>query len=98
MHKLLPTIAFIASAALCPLAQADTDIERDNLARIAHELRALQAQVREASRRADSTVRVKFRYDWLERDLTLVEAGISQHLDAPRQPRPVPPLSGDYRQ
>ena len=99
IHKLLLTIALLGSAALfSPLALADTDIERDNLARIAHELRALQAQVREAAQRADATNRVKFRYDWLERDLALVEGGIAQHLDAPRQPRPVPPLSGDYRQ
>ena len=99
IHKLLLTIALLGSAALfSPLALADTDIERDNLARIAYELRALQAQVREASERADATARVKFRYDWLERDLALVEGGIAQHLDAPRQPRPVPPLSGDYRQ
>ena len=98
MNKLTPILAAALCAALSPLAFADTDIERDNLARIAYELRALQAQVREASERADATARVKFRYDWLERDLALVEGGIAEHLDAPRQPRPVPPLSGDYRQ
>ena len=98
MNKLTPILAAALCAALSPLALADTDIERDNLARIAYELRALQAQVREASERANATARVKFRYDWLERDLALVEGGIAQHLDAPRQPRPVPPLSGDYRQ
>ena len=30
-------------------------------------------------------------------DIALV-AGIRRHTDAPRQPRPVPPLRGDYRQ
>jgi RAQPRD family integrative conjugative element protein len=41
---------------------------------------------------------VRFRYEWLKRDLQMMRQGIEQHLDAPRQPRPVPPLRGDYRQ
>jgi RAQPRD family integrative conjugative element protein len=41
--------------------------------------------------------RVRFRFDWLGRDLALVRRGIEDHADAPRQPRPVPALRGDYR-
>ena len=78
-------------------ARADADSERESLARIAQELRRLQAQVADASRNADTSARVKFRYDWLEKDLELVLRGVTDHLDAPRQPRPVPPLTGDYR-
>jgi RAQPRD family integrative conjugative element protein len=78
-------------------ARADADSEREALARIAHELQRLQAQVAQAARNADTTARVKFRYDWLEKDLELVLRGVTDHLDAPRQPRPVPPLAGDYR-
>ena len=78
-------------------ARADADSEREALARIAHELQRLQAEVAQAAKTADSTARVKFRYDWLAKDLELVQRGVTDHLDAPRQPRPVPPLAGDYR-
>jgi RAQPRD family integrative conjugative element protein len=78
-------------------ARADADSEREALARIAHELQRLQAEVAQAAKTADSTARVKFRYDWLAKDLELVQRGVTDHLDAPRQPRPVPPLTGDYR-
>ena len=78
-------------------ARADADGEREALARIAHELQRLQAEVAQAAKTADSTARVKFRYDWLAKDLELVQRGVTDHLDAPRQPRPVPPLAGDYR-
>jgi RAQPRD family integrative conjugative element protein len=78
-------------------ARADADSEREALARIAHELQRLQAEVAQAAKTADSTARVTFRYDWLAKDLELVQRGVTDHLDAPRQPRPVPPLTGDYR-
>jgi RAQPRD family integrative conjugative element protein len=78
-------------------SRADADSEREALALIAHELQRLQAQVAQAARTADTAARVKFRYDWLEKDLELVLRGVTDHLDAPRQPRPVPPLAGDYR-
>jgi len=79
-------------------ARADDDGEREQLARISHELVQLQVMVADAGRRVPGTQRVRFRYDWLQRDLELVRQGIDDHLDAPRQPRPVPALRGDYRQ
>jgi len=79
------------------IARADTDSERESLARIAQEVRRLQVQVADAARNADTSARVKFRYEWLEKDLELVLRGVTDHLDAPRQPRPIPPLVGDYR-
>jgi RAQPRD family integrative conjugative element protein len=78
-------------------AHADADSEREALARIAQQLQRLQGQVAQAAKGADTSARVKFRYDWLEKDLELVLRGVTDHLDAPRQPRPVPPLAGDYR-
>ena len=73
------------------------DAEREALARIAHELLALQEQVRDAARGAPTMARVQFRYDWLDSDLELIARGIRDHLDAPRQPRAIVPLKGDYR-
>ena len=73
------------------------DFERESLARIAHELVALKAQVEDAARAAPTMARVQFRYDWLAADLDLIERAIRDHLDAPRQPRAIVPLKGDYR-
>lgn len=84
-------------AAVRPAQIDRVDAEREALARLAHELVALEAMAREASLSAPAMARVQFRYDWLIADLRLMERGIREHLDAPRQPRPVIPLKGDYR-
>lgn len=81
-----------------PASYTGQSMEREKLALIQHEIKLLQAQIREAANYADTSARVQFRYDWLERDLDLISRSIDDHLDAPRQPRPVPPLRGDYRQ
>ncbi len=88
-------LALLASAAA--VAHADDETEREMLARIAAELQQVQAMVTEAARSAPPTARIKFRYDWLQRDLQMLRDGVQQHVDAPRQPRLVPPLRGDYR-
>lgn len=89
----VPMLLMLAASA----ARADADSEREALARLAQELQRLQVQVSQAAKTADTSARVKFRYDWLDKDLELVLRGVTDHLDAPRQPRPVPPLTGDYR-
>lgn len=98
-HRAWLIAMLIACAALTqPARAADPDTERESLARITSELERVQVMVKEAADRAPSGQRVKFRYDWLLRDLQLMREGLSEHVDAPRQPRPVPPLRGDYRQ
>ena len=93
-------LALLAAAALAtqPARAGDDESERENLARIAHELERIQAQVSAAAKDAPTGQRVKFRYDWLQRDLQMLREGVERHADAARQPRPVPPLRGDYRQ
>jgi RAQPRD family integrative conjugative element protein len=86
-----------APTAVRPAPIDRVDAEREALARIASELVAIEAMAREAAPSAPSMARVQFRYDWLIADLRLIERGIREHLDAPRQPRPVVPLKGDYR-
>ena len=89
----------VALAVATGVAHAnDEDSERERLARIENEIAHVQALVSEAGRNAPAGQRVQFRYDWLLADLQMLRDGIAQHLDAPRQPRPVPPLRGDYRQ
>jgi RAQPRD family integrative conjugative element protein len=91
-------VLLAAGLSAAQVARADEDAERENLARIANEVARLEVMVKEASASAPSGQRVKFRYDWLQRDLQLLREGVEQHVDAPRQPRPVAPLRGDYRQ
>lgn len=80
-------------------AYADSDAERETLARITHELQAIDPLIRQAENQADPEQRIRFRYDWLRQDLNRIRQGVQEHIDAPRsQPRTFPPLRGDYRQ
>ena len=78
---------------------ADADAEREALARLIHELDALAPLIERAESQASPDARIRFRYDWLRQDLDRIQSGIQAHIDAPRtEPRPFPPLRGDYRQ
>jgi RAQPRD family integrative conjugative element protein len=107
MHTPLHTIsrtgprAVITAAMLCiaVVAHADPDAEREVLARLIHEIRALEPLIVTAESQALPDTRIRFRYDWLRRDLRRIRDGIQDHIDAPRnEPRRFPPLRGDYRQ
>jgi len=79
-------------------AIADADGERAALARIIHELQAIDLLITEAASQANPDARVRFQYDWLRQDLDRIRLGIQEHIDAPRsEPRTFPPLRGDYR-
>ncbi len=97
MRTIILLYAFVLGLA-SPLAHADADAERESLARIIHELEVLEPLIAEAKAAADPDARVRFRYDWLKKDLERIRQGIQQHIDAPRaEPRAVAPLRGDYR-
>ena len=79
-------------------AVADADGEREALARITHELEAIEPLITEAAAQANPDARIQFQYDWLRQDLNRIRRGIEEHIDAPRsEPRTFPPLRGDYR-
>jgi RAQPRD family integrative conjugative element protein len=81
-----------------PAAFADADAEREALAKVIHEINALDSLIKRAEVNADQDSRIRFRYDWLRQDLKQIEDGIQSHIDFPRaQPRSFPPLRGDYR-
>ncbi len=62
-------------------------------------MNALAPLIETAESQANPDARIRFRYDWLRKDLARIRAGIQEHLDAPRtEPRTFPPLRGDYRQ
>ena len=80
-------------------ALSDPDAEREALARLIHEIEALEPIISTAESQSSPNARIRFRYDWLRQDLERIRAGIQEHIDAPRnEPRKVPPLRGDYRQ
>ena len=90
--------AMFAAVAFFSLpAVADQEKERANLEQIENEIAQLQQMVAVASRETIPTQRVNFRYDWLINDLEIMRRGIKEHTNAPRQPRKVEPLKGDYR-
>ena len=77
---------------------ADTDTERESLARLVHELDALEPLVRTAESQSDPDARIRFQYAWLRQDLARIRLGIEEHLNAPQaEPRRFPPIRGDYR-
>jgi len=107
MHTLPQSIfriardATITTTMLCiaGFTQADPDAEREALARVIHEIQALEPLIATAESQALPDARIRFRYDWLRRDLRRIREGIQDHIDAPRnEPRLFPPLRGDYRQ
>lgn len=98
MHRRPLLIALAMLSLSVPFTvRADADRERENLARLEHELALLTQEVRAAKADAPALARIHFQYEDLARDLELIRAGIAEHLNAPRQPRPVEPLQGDYR-
>ena len=87
-------------AGVMPLhpASADAQGEREALARVVHELQAIEPLLRRGEAQANPDARVRFRYDWLRQDLQRMRFGIQEHIDAPRaEPRSFPPLRGEYR-
>jgi RAQPRD family integrative conjugative element protein len=93
------SFAFAAAALVFApkVARADEDAQREALARIVYEISRLEQLASDTAKQQEANSRTRFRYDWLARDLALVRRGVEDHLDAPRQPRPVPVLRGDYR-
>ena len=88
----------LLSLVLSGTAQADPEGERAALARLVHELQALEPLIQEAQAQANSDTRIRFQYDWLRQDLARVRLGIEAHINAPQgEPRKVTPLRGHYR-
>jgi RAQPRD family integrative conjugative element protein len=97
-HVSILLAGILVSLVPLQLARADAAGEREQLARVIHELQALEPLLRAAQSQANPDARVRFRYDWLRQDLQRMRLGIQEHINAPRaQPRSFPPLRGDYR-
>jgi len=91
-------LGLLGTALPVQFAVADADGEREALARIIHELQAIEPLITEAASQANPDARIRFQYDWLEQDFDRIRLGIQEHIDTPRsEPRTFPPLRGDYR-
>ncbi len=93
----------IAVASLLVLAaatlQADRDAERTALTRLVAEIDRLEPLIARAESESEDHDRVRFRYDWLRRDLDEVKNGIEAFLtDAEFTPRTYEQLQGEYHQ
>ncbi|MDT0499213.1 RAQPRD family integrative conjugative element protein [Algiphilus sp. W345] len=96
-HLWLPSFLIIGLV-VTPTAFGDADAEREALAKVIHEINALESLIKRADANAEQDSRIRFRYDWLRQDLKQIKDGIQSHIDSPRaQPRSFPPLRGDYR-
>jgi len=94
-RPLLCAIAMLTSSLTGPV-QADT--EREYLMRLTQEIDALAPLIDAAEENADKSRRIRFRYDWLRRDLARIREGLLEHATADQaEPRRYPPLRGDYR-
>jgi RAQPRD family integrative conjugative element protein len=77
-------LGLVGSALPTQFAVADADGERVALARITHELQAIEPLIAEAASQANPDARIRFQYDWLRQDLDRIRRGIQTHIDAPR--------------
>jgi len=91
-------IGILGALILAQSAIADSDGEREVLARINHELQTIIPLITQAASQANPDARVRFQYDWLKQDIDQIRHGIQEHINTPRsEPRTFPPLRGDYR-
>ena len=96
--RITQVLVLLAAASPTLFAAADAGGERAALARIDHELQAIEPLITEAASQANPDARIRFQYDWLRQDLDRIRRGIDEHINAPRaEPRTFPPLRGDYR-
>ena len=72
--------------------------EREVLARIVTEIDYVKNMADEAKSQSHDLDRVRFQYDWFQRDLERVKQGILDYLYGPNNSAvTVPALRGDYR-
>jgi RAQPRD family integrative conjugative element protein len=97
--RLLKALPFILILSLVtPVALADVDLERANLARMIREIEFLLAETKTMEAQAPDNVRIRFRYDLLREDLIRMRQAIADHInDSLDSARPVEPLHQMYR-
>lgn len=73
------------------------ETEREVLARVVHEIRAIEALIAKADQRKLTGARVSFDYSQLLAELNAVSEGIEEYISGTRlQPRTFEPLRAEY--
>jgi RAQPRD family integrative conjugative element protein len=96
--KLLPLL--LLSVLLCENAAADDTLSGEHraLLKIDRHLAELVTLIEAAEQLADPDDRIRFRYDWLRRDIAKVRNGVQAHIHRPLAEKLVnAELHGDYR-
>ncbi len=76
---------------------ADSVQESTDLARISNILNAVYPIIDDAQKESPKNTRVKFRYDWLKKDIQAIQAGIAEKINMSKvEPRVVQPLKTQY--
>ena len=101
-HKnsiVVPTVLAVILAVGAMTLHAERDAERDALIRVVTAIERLEPLIARAESESELHDRVRFRYDWLRRDLNEVKEGIDAFLsDTEYKPRKFEPLQADYYQ
>ena len=99
-HSFIAPITLAITLVLAALTlHADRGAERAALTRLVEEMDRLEPLIARAERESEIHDRVRFRYDWLRRDLEEVKSGVETFLqDTEFTPRTFEQLQGDYHQ
>jgi len=96
--QLLPIFFLAFSLCQDPPSDGCSSDERDALLAIDRHLNLLHGLITAAEQHADPDARIRFRYDWLRRDIAIVRSGVLAHANgASVEQRPRRSLRGDYR-
>lgn len=76
---------------------ANVALENQELAKIQLTLRSINPMINKAEEQQVKNQRIRFRYDWLRRDLASIQRGIQDKLHGVLvEPRSFKPIRGDY--
>lgn len=95
---LLPQLLVSLLLGQAAVADASLSSEQQALLKIDAQLAALTTLIETAEQSADPDARIRFRYDWLRRDIAKVRNGVQAHIHRPLvEKQAIADLHGDYR-
>lgn len=96
--QLLPLLLFTLLLGQSAAADEPTKDENQALLKVDRHLSELASLIDEAELAADPDNRIRFRYDWLRRDIARVRNGVQAHIHRPLATKQANvALQGDYQ-
>ena len=97
LKKTVMVILTVSVVLTSVVSFADSVQERTDLARISNVLNAVYPLIDDAQKQAAPNTRVKFRYNWLRKDIQAIQTGIAEKINMSKvEPRIVQPLKTQY--